>query len=452
MSLKFHPSMTIRIILPEDATPARSEKQILVRHSGETIHGHLEIVTRGDFSFKICLAFEGVVRTWMGSGMDNDPCKLPSTGEYQLLKEVQHILSDPYMRCRSEPLYMYRLPFSFTIPRELISARSDVGPEFLHLCPSANLGLPFKHPLASQLYNQPSIRYLIRVKEVRTEMPAASPPKCDREREIHIMPNTPPPPPVVLEHFPKDYRTYTSSPIRTRHWRQPFGVLELSTTEPSPLNICTTTPRASTLTSLNIVFRPRVNAGPGVCPCNWKFTIRSYVRIRTFCSTQKFKKSPTASSAKVNRFLTMSDSRAFVETRQYCVSCWKRDPQLIKPSLEAWLEVGGVVDERLCPWSRSLVVPMSASKALLPTFLNPLSARQYALVLKVSVEGFSHRGLELVLPLQVIYWPDGMQDMAQEESDEPPPFGLADLPESSENGNSMLMLGSQGRSPPPYET
>lgn len=61
MSLKFHPSMTIRIVLPEDATPTMSEKQNLVRHSGETISGHLEIVTRGDFSFEILLAFEGLL-------------------------------------------------------------------------------------------------------------------------------------------------------------------------------------------------------------------------------------------------------------------------------------------------------------------------------------------------------------------------------------------------------
>ncbi|KAE8446852.1 hypothetical protein EG329_011629 [Mollisiaceae sp. DMI_Dod_QoI] len=432
--------MTIQIVLPEDATPTEPVKQALVRYSGETISGHLEIVTRGDFSFEISLAFEGIVRTWMGSGMDNDPCKLPSTGEWQLLEEVQQILSDPHVRCRSEPLYMYRLPFSFKIPHELISARSDVGPEFLRLCPSARLGLPFRHPLASQPYNQPSIRYLLRIKRVKTELPATSHVKCNTEREIYIMPYTPPPPPLILEHFRRDYITLASNSLRTRRWRQPFGVIEVSAAEPSPLNLCTATPRPSSLVSLDLIFRPNRNYDPDLCPCNWKFKIRSHIRIRTFCSTQKLTKAPTVSTVKLNRFLSMSDFRAFTETREYCASCWKRNPELIKPSLGAWLEVGGKVDGRVCPWSRTMVVPINASKALLPTFLNPLSARQYALVLKVGIEDLSHRDLELVLPLQVIYWPESMEDLPQERREEPPPFDSVDLFERSrslENVDSM---------------
>lgn len=55
-------------------------------------------------------------------------------------------------------------------------------------------------------------------------------------------------------------------------------------------------------------------------------------------------------------------------------------------------------------WTAVLSVPASVSKELLPTFLNMLSARQYALVIRVSVADLrTWRALELAIPLQLIY-------------------------------------------------
>lgn len=376
------------------------------------------------------------------------------TDAFQLLKEVQHILSHPHMRCRSEPLYMYRLPFSFMIPSELISARSDIGPEFLRLCPSANLGSTVQNSWASQIYSKPSIKYTIRVKHVTTDVHLVPPHRCYMEREIQIMPYTSPLPPLVLEHFPNDFRTFTCSSIRTRQWKQSFGVLELSAVEPPPLNLCTAAPRACTLASLQVILRQHGCCSPELYPCNWKFTIRSYIRIRTFCSTQTLTKVPTMFAAKINPCLNVNDSRTFSETRQYCVSSWKYDPQLVDSGLGPPTEGEGVTDGKAPLWCKTLVVPISAPKALLPTFLNPLSARQYALVLKVDVEGLSHRPLKLVLPLQVIYWPDGMRETVSEQTEDPPPFIEVDLTESlptSESGNEMRRSMSRSLSPPPYE-
>lgn len=57
------------------------------------------------------------------------------------------------------------------------------------------------------------------------------------------------------------------------------------------------------------------------------------------------------------------------------------------------------------PWTSVLIVPVNASKDLLPTFLSPLSARRYALVLNLKVGGLSHGTLALETPIQVIYGP-----------------------------------------------
>ena len=55
-------------------------------------------------------------------------------------------------------------------------------------------------------------------------------------------------------------------------------------------------------------------------------------------------------------------------------------------------------------WTVDLRVPVSVPKTLLPTFLNVLSARQYALVLRVSIAGLWQGGvLKMAIPLQLTY-------------------------------------------------
>lgn len=64
-----------------------------------------------------------------------------------------------------------------------------------------------------------------------------------------------------------------------------------------------------------------------------------------------------------------------------------------------------MLHEKLHPWTTTLSLPVNTSKDLLPTFLNALSARQYALVLRLMIEGLYHDTIELIVPVQVIYYP-----------------------------------------------
>ena len=52
---------------------------------------------------------------------------------------------------------------------------------------------------------------------------------------------------------------------------------------------------------------------------------------------------------------------------------------------------------------------------MLPTFANPLSARQYAIVLQISVKGLHPNIMELVLPIQVIYYPIHLSRLVVDE-------------------------------------
>jgi len=102
-----------------------------------------------------------------------------------------------------------------------------------------------------------------------------------------------------------------------------------------------------------------------------------------------------------------------------------------------------------CQWMTSLKLPIRVVKKLLPTFLNQLSARQYAVVVRLSIRGIFHGVLELVLPLQVIYNPppDEMLETPQGEGTaarDDPLFSVS-RPEQE------LMVSGVDFSPPSYD-
>lgn len=103
---------------------------------------------------------------------------------------------------------------------------------------------------------------------------------------------------------------------------------------------------------------------------------------------------PTLSAAKTDPFLRVHEVKTAPEVREYSKLSWNND--------------------KACQWMTHLNVPIRVIKNLLPTFLNQLSARQYAVVVRFSIKGHSHRVLELVLPLQVFYYP-ALGEMPQEE-------------------------------------
>lgn len=365
----------------------------------------------------------------------------------KFLKEIQKLLSDPSIRCRSDLFNIYRLPFRFVIPHMLISARSDMDPEFLKLCPSAKVGLTFRGPETAHIYRQPMITYTLRVKQIRTGMRVGTSMKCYKEREIIIMPYTPPAPPLRIEHFPRDYKSCSTKIIKQHRWSRPLGTLEISAAEPSPLNVLTMAPKSSTFVVMMIIFKPRLD----ICPWNWKFAVKYHLRSRTFCSTRKLDRVPTRSTVRLDQSLTMHDVNSAPEVREYGTLRWRRENHLI-------LERSDLSkNDNLCLWTTTLILPVNASKSLLPTFLNPLSARQYALVLRLSIEGLYHEALELVLPLQVIYYPaEGVLVGLEEEgsTNEEGVFSGVQIsdqftPLSTGPGPSLLRV--RNISPPPYD-
>jgi hypothetical protein len=230
------------------------------------------------------------------------------------------------------------------------------------------------------------IIYMVRIKRIRTDKVVENFMRSTYQREIAIMPHTPPAPPLAIEAFPREYKPSMMRFMRQHRWTRSLGTLRLSAAEPPPINVLTSSGFGpSTTATLSLAFAPNRPCDFDIRPCEWNCVVRYYLRIRTFYSTQKMERMPTLSAAKKDPFLRVHEMKTAPEVREYSTMSWENDD--------------------VCQWITNLKVPIRVIKNLLPTFLNQLSARQYAVVIRLSIKGLFHGMLELVLPLQVIYYP-----------------------------------------------
>ncbi|KAH8803657.1 hypothetical protein F5884DRAFT_861975 [Xylogone sp. PMI_703] len=423
------PPMKIRIILPEDIDPAKSNLDPPVRHCGDKIEGYLEVTTCRDLEFDIDL---GVARTWI-SASDNlqDASFLPSTAEILFLDENQKLSPNGSRKTYDGDLCIHHIPFLFIIPHELISGQSDLHPSFLKLCPTTKEGLELWWPLTRKRYRQPMIVYMIRVKSIRSDKPIGNVVNVTEKREITVMPFTATSPPVVMDSFPGEYISSATTTLKRYRWRQSLGTLKVSAAEPPPLNILSHSPKQSTTLVLSIIFEPNGVRGYERPDSRWIFIVTQQLRIRTFYSTRKLERVPTASTSKRDPFLRFVERKRPSETREYDKIVWRKEYD------SPWL---GRSYMNSTWFSTNITVPIVASKSLLPTFLNPLASRRYAVVIQLSIKGLSNKTMDLVLPIQVIYWPLQAIDRGADE------YGATELPADA----SMSFEPISGL-PPAYE-
>jgi hypothetical protein len=177
--------------------------------------------------------------------------------------------------------------------------------------------------------------------------------------------------------------------LKQRIFSRHRGDISISATEPVPINLVTHAPRASTKVSLKLLFSPKNHTQIDVC--QWKPIVKSRLRTRTFSSIRELHHMPTLAASRFDPFQKMVELTEMWEVRECGPIAWRREPL-----------PGSDIDVNQGTWTADLSLPVSVPKTLLPTFLNLLSARQYALVLRVGIVGLRHGGvLELVLPLQL---------------------------------------------------
>jgi hypothetical protein len=268
------------------------------------------------------------------------------------------------------------------------------------------------------------------------------------------MPYTLATPPLQMEYFPREYVSSTARVLKQHRWSRSLGILNVSATEPPPLNMWALAPRASTLATLKLTFTPMYLDDFGIQPHEWKFVVNYYLRSRTFYSTQKLDQIPTMAAAKRNQFQQVRVGSIRSEVREIGTVSWKIDWRTQSSDHDNGLRM-----EEFYVWTATLTVPINAPKSLLPTFLNQLSARQYVLVLRLGINGLYHGVIELVLPMQVIFDPlQAVPGMMHEEStvENQDPVSLS---VSGPSPQSMMLdfdrqdsyLQSYDSSPPSYD-
>lgn len=378
------------VVLPEDG-PKRTE-YCNTRKGGDILAGYLEVFADSLVGVNVTVVFQGFIRTWLPSF--NAQPDHNATAEYKFLSETQEIETTSTHRHRWEGFSVHRLPFKFTIPTELISSRSDVSQEYLNLLPTVKEGQSYYGLATKQLYMQPRIMYVITALSTRFAGDMSSATKCRTKREITVMPSIPASPPLQIEHFPHEYKTICVKNLKRRMWNRPIGKLTISAVEPKALNISTSALRASTVASVRLLFQPCGAHTPAATPYEWRLTVKSHLKVRTFYSTKQFTHIPTMESVKLDPLAEMTSSCTLPEIRQCDTLSWR---------LHRLSSAGTIASDALAtPWTTTLIVPVSASKSLIPTFLSPLSARRYVLVLHITIEEIHHDAIVLEIPVQVI--------------------------------------------------
>ena len=208
------------------------------------------------------------------------------------------------------------------------------------------------------------------------------------------MPSIPASPPLQVEHFPHEYKMTCVKTLKRRMWNRPSGKLTVSAAEPKAFNISTSAPRASTVALVKLLFQPCGAHVPAVTPYEWRLTVKSHLKFRTFYSTKPYTQIPTMESVKLEPLAEMTSGCTHPEIRQCDTLAWR---------LHRLSSAGTIASNDFAiPWTTTLIVPVNASKSLVPTFLNPLSARRYVLVLHITIEEIHHDAIVLEVPVQVI--------------------------------------------------
>ena len=295
------------------------------------------------------------------------------------------------------------LRFDFTLPHHLFSIQGDMADEFLKFCPSTKLGMSYRAPFEETVYGQPNITYAVRVLRLRrSAMSNLSQPYefyNTVTREVLVRPAPKVAPPVQITDFPNEYSVQDSVILRRRFYhRNGVGVLSVTSDEPAPMESNvergrsgneSSVLRPSTTINLKLLFTPFSN--DFLRPPCWTWSITQAIRSRTFFSANLMDRAPTCQAAKEqNSLMRFTDHISQLKTFEYRLEATE------------WISADSKDTDAYC-WSARLSIGISSAQtSLLPTFLNQLSARRYAILLRIKVKEMFSCPLQLVLPLQVI--------------------------------------------------
>ncbi|KAL9616366.1 MAG: hypothetical protein Q9160_008760 [Pyrenula sp. 1 TL-2023] len=325
-----------------------------------------------------------------------------SVGRLPIVTQIQHISAEIYENSLATQDCFYKLPFEITISGHSIEVPEGVPEAFSHLPPSFGRGALYYQPKSESVFMQPLIMYTLDA-EVRTPGISTSGIAISSRvsREVPLIPIRPASPPLDIKDFPREYQLKLARNLRKRFRYRPLGTIEVSTSEPQPLNLASRYPRPFTTVPIQLSFTEltRYKKIPAH-PCNWKLCIRTTIISKTFYSVLPLFKygQPTTRLAKVSSTMSLNVSHESDELRSPRDTFWSlthKDGHAI--------------------WTAGINVPVHVPKRIPPTFLSALAGRRYSVRVEIDVVNLSHFPLVLETPLQVIFNP---QDRTEEHGEE----------------------------------
>lgn len=283
------------------------------------------------------------------------------------------------------------LEFNFILPLHLASDTSAVDTRFLELYPSARVELSNGSWKGEQQSQHLSIFYRITatIKLDSTLQHSCNPGQV-YQRNIRVKPTKLADPPLQIQFYPGEFKVESSIRIRN-HWLSSIGKLHVSADEPKPLDLAVTTPRASTDVPILLSF----TTGKSLTePFDWTIVVQSQIKMRTFYGSRKLTREPTIHDLREGK-LSLRTISTEKETRYYKALEWTKGqfPQN-KECITPGEKPGSL-------WFSTLYATVSLSKDFLPSFLSPLAALRYSVVLKISILGRTHSTATVEVPVQV---------------------------------------------------
>ncbi|KAF3908299.1 hypothetical protein AA313_de0206526 [Arthrobotrys entomopaga] len=391
-------------VLPEDvdalANRSEEESRPPIRQVGDEIHGFVEIATNSSADFEIVMTFKGIIRTHSPRTQSYALADSPNYTytQFQIFKETQ-ILSSKLSA--SEPTngsLVYKLPFHFTVPEHLVSPRCDIPPAYLQIpstVPRPNPKSPYTN-YESRL----SVKYELSVSTFRFHENVVAWMKTDRPtREIVIVPSIPASPPLQIRYYPREYQISCCKALKKRAWDKPLATLEVSAQEPSPLEVNTKAPQAATVTKLRLdLSNLGAKCANKLRMQDWVVQVTSHMTAWTFYTTKdRLTNIPTMETLAEDPSLFLIKEVLPKDTRQISNIEW------FLTSPPRYEESAFNSPSQPSCWTAELPVTVTCSKNLVPTFLNPLAARRYAIVFRIKVLGLSHDEIEVKVPVQIVH-------------------------------------------------
>ncbi|KAF2095393.1 hypothetical protein NA57DRAFT_59407 [Rhizodiscina lignyota] len=365
-----------------------------IRTGGDVLSGVVEVAGPLNVNFTVEVKLEGICRTWIGNEQNYSQIRVPTAvSEHRFLQEVdtvEHCPSPTDAATKTE----IQLPFSFVIPRRLISARPVSDLRFLRLHPTVKMGCSFDDYPTKSRYMQPLVFYHL-LATIRQKEEGRFPPLPQCEREAIIMPTQAPDPPLYAESYGREYKLQSRVKLRRHLYNRPCGSLELSASEPLSLNLLVAAPRASTTVPIKVSFTPKHSATSDIVPYDWTLVVKSYVRMRVFYSAKCLDREPTLTDVAAKRHIALSTRLTAAEAREYSSLSWRVDRR-------SPFDAPGDADKKQLPWLAKLQAMVTAPKTLPPSFLSQTAALRYSIVLEVTVANMQMSAAVLELPVQVI--------------------------------------------------